>query len=289
LNFQEPQGKGQNLSLLDVRFNRTINRLQQAILMELNKIAIIHLYLLGYEDDLTNFTLTLNNPSNQIEMMELDNLNKRIGAASAALAEQGGGLPIMSWHMAQKKIMGLTDTEIANLLEEIRLEAALSIELQKTYEIIKQTHLFDKVDRIYGEPGAKYSPGLPGEDGGLGGGAGAPPMMGGGDFDGGLGDLGEPGGEEEGDIGGAEGGADLGGMDANAPEPLMEKELSKWQLIESYAENLKKQDDQKFLNIPILDKALRINETVEKMLGGLKEGKDEKNRELKEAIEALEE
>ena len=46
LNFQEAQGKGQNLSLLDIRFNRTVNRVQQAILMELNKIAIIHLYLL---------------------------------------------------------------------------------------------------------------------------------------------------------------------------------------------------------------------------------------------------
>ena len=56
LNFQEPQGKGQNLSLLDIRFNRTVNRVQQSILMELNKIAIIHLYLLGFEDDLTNFT-----------------------------------------------------------------------------------------------------------------------------------------------------------------------------------------------------------------------------------------
>ena len=117
----------------------------------------------------------------------------------------------MSWHMVQKKIMGLTDTEIAQLLEEIRLEAALAIELQKTYEIIKNTHMFDKVDRIYGEPGAKYSPGMPGEDGGLGGGlggGGGAPMMGGGDFDDGLGDLGEPGGDMEGDIGGSEGGAD---------------------------------------------------------------------------------
>ena len=293
LNFQEAQGKGQNLSLLDIRFNRTVNRVQQAILMELNKIAIIHLYLLGYQDDLTNFTLSFDNPSNQIDMMELDNLQKRIGAASSALAEQGGGIPIMSWHMVQKKIMGLTDTEIAQLLEEIRLEAALAIELQKTYEIIKNTHMFDKVDRIYGEPGAKYSPGMPGEDGGLGGGlggGGGAPMMGGGDFDDGLGDIGEPGGDMEGDIGGSEGGADLGGMDAANPSPLNEI-ISKnpWELLESYSETLRKGDTPRMENIPIINKALRINESIESLLSGIEQDKSKDSEELAEAIEALEE
>ena len=96
LNFSEAQGKAQNLSLVDIRFNRMINSIQQAILMELTKIAIIHLYLLGFTDDLTNFSLTLNNPSNQIEDLELDNITKKINAATAALAEQGGGIPGMS-------------------------------------------------------------------------------------------------------------------------------------------------------------------------------------------------
>ena len=75
--------------------------------MELNKIAIIHLYLLGFSDEITNFTLTLNNPSNQIEAVELEkNLTKRITAASSALAEQGGGIPLMSWHQGSKRNYG---------------------------------------------------------------------------------------------------------------------------------------------------------------------------------------
>lgn len=291
LNFQEPQGKGQNLSLLDIRFNRTVNRVQQAILMELNKIAIIHLYLLGFEDDLTNFTLSMNNPSNQIEMMEIDNLNKRIGAASSALAEQGGGIPLMSWHRVQREIMGMTDTEIAEMLDEMRVEAALAIELQKTYEIIKQTHMFDRMDRIYGEPGAKYSPGLPGEEGGpLGGGGGGAPMMGSADLDDGLGDLGEPGADTSGDIGGDEGGADLGGMDANAPAPLNEKSIGKkLMILEQYSEQLRKNDsDDRFDAIPIINKALRINESVEKMLSGMNsEYKSSNSDELDQAISDL--
>jgi hypothetical protein len=39
------------------------------MIQELNKIAIIHLYILGFEDDLDNFTLTLN-PSTQAEMLK---------------------------------------------------------------------------------------------------------------------------------------------------------------------------------------------------------------------------
>jgi hypothetical protein len=188
--------------------------------------------------------------------------------------------------------MGKTDTEIANLLDELRVEAALSIELQKTYEIIKQTHMFDKMDRLYGEPGAKYSPGLPGEEGGgLGGGGGAP-MMGGGDFDDGLGDLGEPGGDVEGDLGGAEGGENLEGMDAGAPGPLNESvsKRNPWENLDGYVNELKKNDSNKFESIPIISKALRINESVEKMLDGMKsEYKDKKSKELEEAIAALEE
>ena len=57
LNFEEVAGDGKNLALQDIRFSRTINRVQQAIIQELNKVAIIHLYILGLEDELENFTI----------------------------------------------------------------------------------------------------------------------------------------------------------------------------------------------------------------------------------------
>lgn len=270
LNFQEAQGKAQNLSLMDIRFNRTVNGIQQAILTELNKIAIIHLYLLGFEDELTNFTLSLNNPSNQIEMMELDNLTKRLAAATSALAEQGGGIPIMSWHRVQREIMGLTDDEIADMLNEIRLEAGIAIEIQRTSEIIKKTGVFDKVDRIYGEPGAKYSANPPGQEGGgaLGGGGGAP-MMGGG-FGDDLGDLGEPGSDTMGDIGGEEGSQDLGSMDMSGGSnegaaPLSENSLGKSLFLEDYFSHFNLEEN-KHERVEIYDKALMINESINSTL-----------------------
>jgi hypothetical protein len=64
LNFQEAQGKGQNLSLMDIRLSRSVNTVQQAFIMELTKIAILHLFLLGFEDDLDNFSLSMANQSN---------------------------------------------------------------------------------------------------------------------------------------------------------------------------------------------------------------------------------
>lgn len=207
LNFEETTGDGKNLSLLDVRFTRTVNRIQQALLMELNKIAIIHLYLNGFQDELNNFTLTMNNPSSQAEMLELENLAKKITTAKDAVSDPGGGMPLTSLMWAWKHIFKWSDKEIKQNLEELRLETALSAELQQTMQIIRRTGLFDTVDNLYGEPGADYSQQPQGGDegpdmgGGPGGGGGMP--IGGGDMD-----FGDEGGEDM-DMG-AEGEMDMG-------------------------------------------------------------------------------
>lgn len=236
LNFEETTGDGKNLSLMDVRFTRTTNRIQQALLMELNKIAMIHLFLLGFTDEITDFTLTMNNPSSQAEMLELENLAKKITTAKDAVSDPGGGIPLTSMTWAWRHIMKWSDKEIQRNLEEIRLEFALAAELAKTNQIIKRTKLFDPVDNIYGESGAEYSEDNPnkegGPDGGAPGGGGGMPV-GGGDMD--FGDE-APGDDME---QGAEGempmedaaNEDMGNMDANDPNggaiPPMGESVSK--------------------------------------------------------------
>ena len=271
LNYQEAQGKGQNLSLMDIRLNRAINHVQQALLMELTKIAVLHLYLLGFTDDLTNFTLSMNNPSNQLETMELDNQAKRLQNASTALSEQGGGIPLMSWHRVQKEIMGLTDSEISVMLNEIRLETAISVELQRTPEIIKKTNLFKQVDRIYGEPGAEYSEQPVGGDqqGGLMGGGGGAPMGG---FGGGpsfgdeLGDLDEPGSDDSGDIGGEEGGQSL--SDMSGGQPLMENRLLS--AMNDYISYINRNnEDNDTSNEDIVEKNMMLNENIQSLINNL--------------------
>ncbi|MBP5457516.1 MAG: portal protein, partial [Paludibacteraceae bacterium] len=189
LNFEEAEGDGKNLSLLDVRFTRTVNRIQQSLLMELNKICVLHLYLLGFDDELTNFTLSMNNPSSQAEMLEIENMAKKVTTAKDAISDAGNGIALMSVTRAQKEILGWTDREIEQNLEEMRLERALSSELEMTSQIIKRTGIFDPVDNIYGEAGANYSqqpePGEGGEGGGIpgGGGFGGGGPIGDADFD----------------------------------------------------------------------------------------------------------
>jgi hypothetical protein len=57
------QGKA-TLAAEDIRFARTVERIQRIILSELYKIALVHLYTQGYDGEaLTNFELSLTTPS----------------------------------------------------------------------------------------------------------------------------------------------------------------------------------------------------------------------------------
>lgn len=73
------------LAQKDVRFARTIQRLQRVVTTELEKIGIIHLYTLGFRgDDLLSFKLRLNNPSKIAELQELEHWKQKFEAAGAA-------------------------------------------------------------------------------------------------------------------------------------------------------------------------------------------------------------
>jgi hypothetical protein len=73
------------LATKDIRFARTIQRLQRSVLHELEKIGIIHLYTLGYRgEDLINFKLSLNNPSKIAELQELEHWKTKFDIAASA-------------------------------------------------------------------------------------------------------------------------------------------------------------------------------------------------------------
>jgi hypothetical protein len=73
------------LAQKDIRFARTIQRLQRSIVSELEKVGIIHLYTLGYKDrDLISFRLNLNNPSRIAELQELEYWRTKFEIAGGA-------------------------------------------------------------------------------------------------------------------------------------------------------------------------------------------------------------
>ena len=311
LGFEEATGEGKNLALQDIRFSRTINRIQQSMLQELNKIAIIHLYILGFEEDLDNFTLTLNNPSTQAEMLKIEHMQQKVTLLKDAVSDIGNGFGTMSWTRAHRDIMGWSDDEIKSDLLEQRMEKAASAELQNTANVIKHTGMFDTVDRIYGDfkaamaggAGAGGEEGDAGAEGGGGGGLGG--SFGGGgaggeDLD--FGDTEEAGAE-------AEAGAELeGGEEALAgaeetaatePETVAEslkrvdkllteekivlskklnertqKYQNKWvdALVESVKPSEKNKSTEK---VKIYDKTVKVNQTVNSMIDDINKMLDE--------------
>jgi len=73
------------LAQKDIRFARTIQRLQRVVISELEKIGIIHLYTLGFRgDDLLGFKLSLNNPSKIAELQELEHWKSKFDIAAGA-------------------------------------------------------------------------------------------------------------------------------------------------------------------------------------------------------------
>ena len=82
LGYEESLGSKATLAAEDVRFARTIERIQRILISELTKIGIVHLYSQGFtDDDLVNFELSLTNPSKiyEEEKIELWNSKQSLG------------------------------------------------------------------------------------------------------------------------------------------------------------------------------------------------------------------
>ena len=94
------------LAQKDIRFSRTIQRLQRSFVSELEKIAVVHLYTLGFRgEDLIGFKLTLNNPSRLAELQQLEYMRTKFDTAS--------GVPegMYSKRWIAHNILGLSDDE----------------------------------------------------------------------------------------------------------------------------------------------------------------------------------
>ena len=102
------------LAQKDIRFARTIQRLQRVLVSELEKIGIIHLFTLGYRgDDLLNFDLSLNNPSKIAEMQELEHWKTKFEIAGAATE----GYFSKRW--VAENLLGLSQDEYTRMEREM--------------------------------------------------------------------------------------------------------------------------------------------------------------------------
>jgi hypothetical protein len=152
LSFQDAGGGGKNLAQFDIRFSKKINRIQQAVIQELNKMAIIHLYLMGYEqDDLNSFTLSLTNPSLQQEQLKAE-LFREKAQTYAELTRSESGLAPMSHTNAKRLLFNMSDREIVEDLKQQKMEKVVMQEFADAPVIIKKSGLFTDIDKRFGEP-----------------------------------------------------------------------------------------------------------------------------------------
>ena len=108
LGFEENVGSKATLAAEDVRFARTIERIQRISISELTKIAIVHLYAQGYQDsDLINFDLKLTSPSTIYEQEKIELWDSKTRLASSMIQD---GLLSSEW--IYKNIFNFTDEEI---------------------------------------------------------------------------------------------------------------------------------------------------------------------------------
>lgn len=152
LSFQDASGAGKNMAQFDVRFAKKVNRIQQAMIQELNKMAMIHLFLLGYTgEDLSDFTLALTNPSTQQDLLK-SQLAREQAQTYTELTRGENGIAAMSHTRAKKLIFNMSEKEIVEDLKQQKMEKVVMQELADAPVLIKKSGLFNDIDKRYAEP-----------------------------------------------------------------------------------------------------------------------------------------
>lgn len=116
----------ESLSGKDIRFARTILRIQRAIVSELEKVGIIHLYVNGFRgEDLLSFSLSLNNPSKISEMQDLELWREKFDVAASATE----GYFSRRW--ISEKLFNQSDEEFRRNQRELFYDRTMDAEYEK--------------------------------------------------------------------------------------------------------------------------------------------------------------
>jgi hypothetical protein len=115
LSYDENVNGKATLAAEDVRFARTIERIQRTIISELTKIAIVHLYSQGIQDsEMVNFELSLTNASTIYEQEKIN-----LWAEKVRLASDIKGLNMLSNDWLYQNVFGISENEVD--IEKVKL------------------------------------------------------------------------------------------------------------------------------------------------------------------------
>jgi hypothetical protein len=196
LGYDETISGKATLAAEDVRFSRTIGRIQRILVSELTKIAIVHLYVQGYQDaSLVDFELELSNPSTIFEQEKIAIWQDKMNVAKDMTDSE-----MFSRKWVYNKIFNMSSDDIEGMEDEVIKDK-------------KQEWRRQQIKDEGNDPATSNQK--------VGGDAGPE------DLGGGMSDLGGGGGESPDAGGGADAGADTGGDagggDAGELPPLEEE------------------------------------------------------------------
>ncbi|HUU89203.1 MAG TPA: portal protein, partial [Candidatus Glassbacteria bacterium] len=302
LNYAENLPGGSTLSQADLRFARTINSIQEVVLLELRRIANIHLYFAGFQDEIDNFTLTLTNPSTQQELLKLETMKARMEVFKEMYSSESNSPVSYTW--AMENILGFSKADIKLILKQKKVEKKIFAEIDAAVETYKKIGLFRELDAKYELPGGAQGAGAAGgEDAagaeGAGGGGGGGGEMGNMDIGSQIGGMDAGGGGEVG--GGEVGGGEVGGGE---PAPIAEGRRRKIinevlkqsdNDVEGLLTDLLGETDKAPITISereegenkLLNKNKNMNYKVKKLIDSIQNGLDDKKKEESKEGEKL--
>jgi hypothetical protein len=224
LGYEEDLSGKATLASEDVRFAKTVNRVQRILISELNKIAMVHLYAQGYKDaSLVDFTLELTNPSVIFEKEKIAIWQDKVNLSKDMMETK-----LFSKKWIYENVFKISEEDV-------------DIQKNDLVEDAKQSYRFKQIEDEGIDPAKPFNKIKPeeGGEGGTGGGeTGA--EAGGGEAGGGEAGGTETGGAEAGsETGGETTGGETGGGEAPA---LTEKSLRSYKRPSQKGSHKKRKD-----------------------------------------------
>jgi hypothetical protein len=141
LSYDENVNGKATLAAEDVRFARTIERIQRTIVSELTKIAIVHLAAQGIDDsEMVNFELSLTNPSTIYEQEKVNLWSEKVRLATDMQA-----LKMLSKDWVYSNLFGMSDSDRDE--EKVKL-----------INDLKDTFRYNSIENEGNDPAAEKEP-----------------------------------------------------------------------------------------------------------------------------------
>jgi hypothetical protein len=130
LGYEEDLSGKATLAAEDVRFARTIQRVQKFIVSELTKIAIVHLYAQGYKDaELVDFSLELTNPSTIFEKEKVSVWQEKVNVAKDMMESK-----IYSKKWIYTNVFNTSDDDMKVIMNDVVDDSKQAYRLKKIEE-----------------------------------------------------------------------------------------------------------------------------------------------------------